>query len=143
MAEFMFKKFVKDKGLTDKFLIESAATSSEELGNPVYPPVRAILNALNIDCSNKRARRIVAGDGDKFDYLIGMDGANVRNMKNCFGGENSGKIYKLFDFAERSKGQDVADPWYTGDFEKTKRDVEEGIDGFYKYLIKTGALEKA
>ena len=139
----MFKKFVKDKGVSDKFLIESAATSSEELGNPVYPPARAILNALNIDCSKKFARRIVAEDCEKFDYLIGMDGANVRNMQNFFGSENSGKIYKLLDFTEGCKGQDVADPWYTGDFEKTKRDVEEGIDGFYKYLIKTGALEKA
>ena len=136
----MFKKFVKDKGLADKFLIESAATSFEELGNPVYPPARAILNGLNIGCSGKRARRIVAGDGEKFDYLIGMDGANIKNMQNFFGSKNSGKINKLLDFVERRKGQDVADPWYTGDFNATKRDIEEGIDGFYRFLIQSGAL---
>ena len=143
MAEFMFKKFVKGKGLADKFLIESAATSSEELGNPVYPPAQAILNALNIDCSKKFARRIVAGDCEKFDYLIGMDGANIRNMQNFFGSAKTGKIYKFLDFVDGRKGQDVADPWYTGDFIATRRDIEDGIDGFYKYLIKSGALENS
>ena len=142
MAEFLFKKFVKDKGVADKFLIESAATSCEELGNPVYPPVRAILSGLNIDCSIKRARRITEKDG-AFDYLIGMDGANIRNMQNFFGKTAEGQIFKMLDFTDGAKGQDVADPWYTGDFNRALRDIEMGLNGFYDYLTKSGAIEKA
>ena len=135
LAEFLFKKHVADKGDADKFLIESAATSSEELGNPVYPPTKKILDGLNIDCSSKRARKIVLQDYEKFDYIIGMDDYNIRNMNNFFGGDNKGKIYKLLDFSANRKGQDVADPWYTGDFETTKRDIELGIESFYNHIF--------
>ena len=131
MAEFVFKKFVAEKGEND-FYVESAATSSEELGNPVYPPARRVLNRLNIDCSDKFARKIVPIDYENFDYIIGMDDMNIRAMKNFFGGDKENKIYKLLDFTEE-KG-DVADPWYTGDFERTLKDVERGITGFYDFL---------
>lgn len=134
MAEFLFKKYVDDKGVSDKFYIESAATSAEELGNPVYPPVKRILDGLNIDCSNKRARKIVLQDYEKFDYLIGMDDYNIRNMKNFFGGDKNGKIYKLLDFSDDRKEQNVADPWYTSDFDATKRDILLGIESFYHYI---------
>ena len=134
MAEFLFKDFVKKKGKESEFYIESAATSSEELGNLVYPPARRILNALGINCADKRARKIVLSDYDKFDYIIGMDNMNVRDMKIIFGGDKENKIFKLFDFGESGVSRDVADPWYTGDFDKTYRDINEGLNGFYKYL---------
>ena len=140
MAEFLFKKYVKAKGFADVFYIESAATSSEELGNPVYPPAKKILGDLNIDCSGKRARKLTLNDYDKFDYLIGMDKMNIRDMKNLFGGDKDGKIYRLLDFADNSMRKDVADPWYTHDFETTKRDIIFGIDSFYKYLKESGNL---
>ena len=136
MAEFLFKEYLKEKGAADGFYIESAATSAEELDNPVYPPVKRMLDGLKIDCSKKRARLLLSSDYDKFDYLIGMDEKNVRNMKNFFGGDKDGKIYKLLDFTTENGGKEVADPWYTGDFERTKRDVLLGIDGFYKYIVK-------
>ena len=134
MAEFLFKKYVADKGVSDKFYIESAATSAEELGNPVYPPVKRILDGLKIDCSNKRARKIVLQDYENFDYLIGMDDYNIRNMKNFFGGDKNGKIYKLLDFSDERKEQNVADPWYTSDFDATKREILLGIESFYQYI---------
>ena len=136
MAEFLFKDYVKEKGVADKFYIESAATSGEELGSPVYPPAKKILNRLNIDCSAKRARKLLVSDYDKFDYIIGMDEMNMRDMKRLFGEDGCGKIYKLLDFADSMRGKDVADPWYTGDFEATLRDVRLGLDGFYAYLKK-------
>ena len=135
MAEFLFKDYLKKKGVADMFYIESAATSCEELGNPVYPPAKKVLNELSIDCSGKRARRICLADYDKFDYIVGMDEMNIRDMKNFFGGDKDGKIYKLLDFADGRTHKDVADPWYTHDFETTKRDIMVGIDGFYKCLI--------
>lgn len=134
MAEFLFKDFVKKKGRESEFYIESAATSSEELGNLVYPPARKILNALGINCADKRARKIVLSDYGKFDYIIGMDNMNVRDMKIIFGGDKENKIFKLFDFGESGVSRDVADPWYTGDFDKTYRDINEGIELFYEYL---------
>ena len=136
MAEFLFKNYVREKGYKDKFYVESAATSSEELGNPIYPPAKKILNGLNIDCSAKRARKICLSDYDKFDYLIGMDEMNVRTMKRFFDGDKNGKVYKLLDFADNMVRKDVADPWYTGDFETTKRDIMLGIDGFYKHILR-------
>lgn len=136
MAEFLFKDYVKEKGVADKFYIESAATSSEELGNPVYPPAKKILNRLNIDCSAKRARKLTVNDYDKFDYIIGMDEMNIKDMKSLFGENRCDKIHKLLDFADSARRKDVADPWYTGDFETTLKDVRLGLDGFYAYLQK-------
>ena len=136
MAEFLFKKLVEKKKVSGKFYIASAATSSEEIGNPVYPPARRILNGLNIDCSGKFAVRLKRSDYDEYDYIIGMDGMNVRDIRAFFGGDQKGKIYKLFDFKGVSK--DVADPYYTRDFNKTYEDIVEGLDGFYAHLVSVG-----
>ena len=132
MAEFLMKDFVQKKGEQDDFYIESAATSSEELGNPVYPPVKRLLENLGIDCSKKFARRLRPDDYDKFDYIIGMDQMNMRDMKGFFGQDKDNKIYKLLEFT--SRGGDVADPWWTRDFNATYNDVIEGISAFYKKI---------
>ena len=124
MAEFVMKDIVKQTGLEVEFHIESAATSTEEIGNPVYPPVRQLLTKHDIDCAGKTARQLRRGDYEKFDYLIGMDQANLRNMHRICGGDPGGKIHLLLDFTERPG--DVADPWYTRDFDATWRDVNKG-----------------
>ena len=131
MAEFVMKNLVKEKGLSEDFQIDSAATSSEEIGNPVYPPVKRILSSHGIDCSKKRARQITPSDYKTYDYLIGMDSANIRNMKYIFGEDKEGKIFKLMDF---SSGGDVADPWYTRDFDSTWQDVNIGCNALLKYI---------
>ena len=124
MAEFVMKSLVNEAGCADEFLIASAATSREEIGNSVYPPVRRLLSTHGIDCSGKTARQLERQDYDKYDLLIGMDSANFRNMNRICGGDPDGKIHLLMDYTERPG--DVADPWYTGDFETTWRDVQEG-----------------
>jgi len=132
MAEFVLKDMVKKLGMSEAFHIESAATSTEEIGNPVYPPVRRLLSAHGISCEKKRARQMAAGDYSAFDYIIGMDGANLRNMHRISNGDKEGKISLLLDFTEHPG--DVADPWYTGDFERTWRDVNEGCRAFLRKL---------
>ena len=118
------KDMVRQAGLQDQFYIESAATSTEEIGNEVYPPVKRKLAENGISCKGKTARQMTRSDYDRFDLLIGMDEWNLRNMHRICGGDPEGKIHKLLDFTAR--GGDVADPWYTGDFEATWRDVNEG-----------------
>ncbi|MDO5477442.1 MAG: low molecular weight protein-tyrosine-phosphatase, partial [Eubacteriales bacterium] len=129
MAEFVMKDLVRKAGLSDRFYIESAATSSEEVwggrGNPVYPPARAKLLEHGIDPGRKRARRTTREDYGRFDYLIGMDRANLHNMRRIYGGDPEEKISQLLDYAGRF-GQEVADPWYTDDFDATWNDVLEG-----------------
>ena len=132
MAEFVMKDMVAKRGLADRFHIESAATSTEEIGSPVYPGTRKILEREGIDCSGKRARQMRRDDYDKFDLLIGMDSANERNMLRMLGGDPAGKVHKLLEFAG-SEG-DIADPWYTGDFETTYDDVLAGCTGLLGYL---------
>lgn len=124
MAEFVMKDLVAKKGLQDQFYIESAATSTEEIGNEVYPPAKRKLAEHGISCKGKTARQMKRSDYDRFDLLIGMDEWNIDNMNFICGGDPEGKIHKLLDFTNR-KG-DVADPWYTGDFDTTWRDVTEG-----------------
>ena len=124
MAEFVMKKLVAGAGLSDAFEIESAATSSEELGNPVYPPARRKLAEHGISCAGKTARRMTRADYDRFDLLIGMDEANLRNMTRIAGGDPEGRIRLLLDYAGRH--DEVADPWYTGNFQATWHDVLEG-----------------
>ena len=138
MAEFVFKDLVAKRGLSDQFHIESAATSTEELGNPVDPPARRKLNSLGIDCSGKRARQMNKSDYDKFDYLIGMDAYNMRNINRICGGDPDGKVYKMLAIAGESR--DVADPWYTGDFEATYRDVLKGSEAFLDMLKEQGKI---
>ena len=131
MAEFVMKDLVKKAGLEKEFLIESAATSTEEIGNPVYPPARRKLAEHGIDCSGKTARQLQRGDGERYDLLIGMDRANLRNMRRICGGD--GKTHLLMEYAGKPD-REVADPWYTGDFEATWQDVLAGCRGLLKSL---------
>ena len=127
MAEFVMKDLVKQAGLERHFYIGSAATSTEELGNPVYPPARRKLAEHGIDCTGNTARQLTKNDYGKFDLLIGMDRANLRNMQRICGGDPDSKMHLLMDYSSRPG--DVADPWYTGDFETTWRDVLAGCRG--------------
>ena len=124
MAEFVMKKLTQDAGRSDDYHIESAATSTEEIGNPVYPPARRKLAEHGISCAGKTARQIRRQDYESYDYLIGMDEANLRNMKRAFGGDPDHKVSLLMDYTGHPRT--VADPWYTGDFETTWDDVLEG-----------------
>ena len=133
MAEFIMKNLVKKAGLEQRFQIESAATSTEEIGNPVYPPARRKLSEHGIDCSGKRAHQLLKSDYEKYDLLIGMDHANLRNMQSICSGDPDGKMHLLMDFTNRPG--EVADPWYTGDFDTTWRDVEEGCQGLLQKII--------
>lgn len=126
MAEFVMKDLVEKRGLSGQFSIESAATSTEEIGNPVHRGTRKILDRLGISCAEKRARQLKRTDYDNFDLLIGMDDGNVRNMNRICGGDPEAKIYKLLDFTDEPRS--ISDPWYTGDFEATYHDVREGCD---------------
>ncbi len=132
MAEFVMKDMVEKAGLQDEFYIESAATSTEEIGNEVYPPAKRKLAEHNISCKGKTARQMKQADYNRFDLLIGMDEWNIRNMTRICGGDPEGKIRKLLDYTNR-KG-DVADPWYTGNFEATWQDVTEGCECLLKLL---------
>lgn len=132
MAEFLFARIVKDNHLSDKFIIASSGTSSEEEGNPVHYGTRKILNSLNISCDKKRAVKLKKSDYDKYDFFIGMDKNNVRNMHYIFGGDPLCKISTLMEYTERGGG--VADPYWTGDFNSTYIDVKEGVEGLFAYL---------
>lgn len=137
MAEFILKDMVAKRGIADRFFIASAATSTEEIwngqGNPVYPPAKAELAKHGISCEGKRAVQLKKSDYDEYDYLIGMDDANIRNMERMTG-HKGGKIHKLLTFAGRDDS--VADPWYTGDFERTYQDVVAGCEGLLHDLQK-------
>ncbi len=133
MAEFVLKDMVAKRGVADRFHIESAATSTEEIGNPVHPGTQAVLRAHGIGgFAGKRARQLRRGDYDDFDLIIGMDTANMRNMDRMLGGDPSGKLHKLLEFA--GSDRDVADPWYTGDFDTTYEDVCNGCEGLLRFL---------
>lgn len=140
MAEFILKGMVQKRHLAEHFQIVSAATSSEEIwngiGNPVYPPAKAKLAEHGIGCEGKRAVQLTRADYAKYDYLIGMDSANIRNMGRILGGDPEGKVYKLLSFADLE--QDISDPWYSGDFEKAYRDIELGCRKFLEYLTRKG-----
>lgn len=131
MAEFVMRDLVKKAGLAAEFHIASAATSTEEIGNPVYPPARRKLAEHGIACAGKTSRQLTKADYDRYDLLIGMDRANIRNMQHICGGDPEGKIRLLMEYAGRGLGE-VADPWYTGDFETTWRDVLAGCEGLLR-----------
>ena len=133
MAEFVLKDLAEKAGRSAEFVIASAATSAEELGNPVYPPARRELARHGIGCAGHAARRLRAEDYDRWDLLIGMDQANLRNMVRLFGGDPSGKCRLLLDYAGRP-GQEVADPWYTGDFSTAWEDILAGCQGLLAAL---------
>lgn len=134
MAEFILKDLVKQKDLQDNFFIESAATSSEEVGNIMHRGTRQKLTEENIPYTEHIARKITSLDYEKYDYIIGMDESNIRNMLRIFGGDKERKIYKLLDFSKKSR--DIADPWYTGNFDKTYEDIVEGCNGFLDFVFK-------
>ena len=134
MAEFVFKDMVEKLGRSDDFLVVSSATSYEEIGNPIHYGTAKILDGLGISYKGKRAVHLEKSDYGKYDYLICMDRANVRNTLRIVGNDPENKIYKLLEFADSDA--DVADPWYTGDFDITYRDVVAGCEGFLKYIDK-------
>ena len=133
MAEFVMKHLVTEQGQDADFEIASAATSCEELGNPVYPPVRQLLDSHGIDCRGKYARQLTAKDYAHFDMLIGMDDANIRNILRICGGDPQHKVSRLLDHTERPG--EVADPWYSGDFIATWEDVNCGCRALLKKML--------
>ncbi len=160
MAEFILKDMLQKRGLADQYYVASAATSDEEIwrgvGNPVYPPAKRILAAHGISCGEKRAVQLKRSDYGAYDYLICMDERNMSNACRMLGGDPEGKLHKLLEYADRAQGRsvsghtgqerrsdeslrgwhvrDVADPWYTGDFETAYRDIEDGCEGLLQYL---------
>ena len=132
MAEFVMKDLVQKAGLASQFHIESAATSREEIGNPVYPPAQRKLAEHGISCDGHAARQLANADYENYDLLIGMDSANLRDMYRICGGDFAGRLHLLMDYTDRPS--DVADPWYTDDFEAAWRDVLSGCQGLLREL---------
>ena len=127
MAEFIMKDLVHRAGRDGEFDIASAATSTEEIGNPVYPPAQRLLLRHGLDASGKRARQLTPQDYDRYDLLLGMEAYNIRNMMRILGGDPQGKVGLLLD-------RDIADPWFTGDFEATWRDLQAGCQALLQRL---------
>lgn len=134
MAEFMMKDYVKKLGREQDFYIDSSATSFEEIGNPVHYGTARVLDRLGINYSKKRAKKLLKEDYKNFDYFIGMDRANKRDMLRLFDGDKDNKVRLLLDFTDASR--DIADPWYTDNFIATENDVRVGIIGLYEFLTK-------
>ena len=132
MGEFILKDMLQKRGMADNFYVESAATSTEELGNPVYPPARRKLKEHGIDCSGKTARQITKSDYERFDYIFCADSNNIRNALRIFGDDPEQKIRRLLDIT--SHPRDIADPWYTGNFDITYNDIIEGCEAFLNKL---------
>ena len=132
MAEFVFKDIVKKQGLEKEFYIKSSATSSEEIGNDIHYGTRDKLIQNGISFTKRKAVKLRAEDYKKYDYIIGMEKSNVINIKRIVGEDVDDKIYRLLDFSDTPR--DIADPWYTGNFEITFNDIVEGCNGFLKYL---------
>mgnify|MGYP001771398378 len=137
MAEYVMKDLVKKAGVEDEFRIASAATSWEEIGNPVYPPARRKLAEHGISCGGHAARQLRNSDYEEYDLLIGMDQANLRNMYRICGGDFNDKMHLLMEYASCPE-QDVADPWDTDDFDATWRDVLTGCQGLLDQVIAQG-----
>ena len=138
MAEFIFKDKIAREGLSEQFIVESAGTSSEEEGNPVYPPARAELAWHNISCAGKRARRVRPSDYTNFDYILAAEARNVQGCLRIFGGDPEKKVFRMLDFSSRPR--DISDPWWTGDFAAAYRDIDEGTDGFLRMLSESGKI---
>ncbi len=136
MAEYIFRKLVSDAGVSDKFEIASAATSSEEIwngrGNPVYPAAKQKLCEHGICCDDKRARQIITSDYAYYDLLVGMDEMNIRNMKCVYYNDPEEKIHLLLEYTGNRRS--ISDPWYSGDFDTAYREIEEGCIALFKYL---------
>ena len=134
MAEYVMKHLVREAGMEGEFYIDSAATSTEEIGNPVHHGTRRKLAQMGIPCGDHRARQVTWKNYQEFDYIIGMDHSNIRNLRRMLNDDPDGKISMMLDYTNRPG--EVADPWYTGDFDSTYRDVLEGCEGLLKRLQK-------
>ena len=133
MAEFILKDMARRAGIAAEFVIDSAATSSEELGSPVYPPARRRLAEYGIGCEGKTARRIRPSDYEDYDLLIGFDAANMRNMERCFGGDPDGKLHRITEYVGQPEAI-VDDPWYTRDFDTAWDDIQRCCLGLLNTL---------
>ena len=136
MAEFVFRDMVQKQGLGDRFSVASAATSTEELGNPVHPGTQRRLAREGISTRGKTAVQLTRRDYQRYDYLIGMEQRNLSGMLRILGSDPAGKVHRLLDFTDRPR--DIADPWYTGDFDRTYDDVVEGCRGLLAHLLEEG-----
>lgn len=134
MAEFIFKDMINKKGLSNNFIIKSSATSYEETGNDIYYLAKEKLFEKNIPFTKRKATRITPEDYNKYDYIIGMEKSNISNIKRIVGEDVDNKIYRLLDFS--SNPRDIADPWYTGNFELAYNEIVEGCEGLLKHLLK-------
>ena len=139
MAEYRMKDLLRRAGLEDLFTVDSAAVSDEETGNPVYPPASRKLREKGIDCPPRRAKKITPGDYGRYDLILGMDRGNLYRMLRVFGGDPGGKVKLLLEFTARPR--DVADPWYTGDFEAAWRDIDEGCRALFEALTESRRTE--
>ena len=134
MAECVLKDMVKKRGLAQRFIIDSSATSTEEIGNPIHYGTRTRLRQAGVLLVEHRATQLKASDYGKYDYFIGMDASNRRNMLRMLGGDPEGKVHLLLDFTDHP--HDVADPWYTGNFDATYEDVVAGCEGLLDTVLK-------
>lgn len=134
MAEFIFKDLIQKRGVANQFFIASAATSTEEIGNPVYPPAKRKLAEHGISCEGKRARQMKREDYKEYDLLIGTEQINVHNMERIAGGDPDARMHRLLDYSTCPR--DISDPWYTGDFERAYKDILEGCEALLDYLMK-------
>ena len=132
MAEYVLKNLVTTRGIADQFYIASAATSYEEIGNPVYPPAKAELARHGISCKGHAARKLIKKDFEEFDYLIAMEQYNLRNIRREFGEELAGQVSLLLDYTDTPG--DIDDPWYSGGFDVTYREVLKGCEGLLEHL---------
>jgi len=133
MAEFVMKDIVRKNGLSDEIYVESCATSTEEIGNDIHYGTKRKLTEKGIPFERRGARQITKKDYDNFDYVILMDSYNTRNLKRIIPDDTKNKVFKLLDFSER-KGEDIADPWYTGNFDETYNEVLEGCQGLFEKI---------
>ena len=134
MAEFVFKDMVNKKGLSNQFYIESAATSSQALGEGIYFGTRNILKEQGISFEERKARQMTKEDYNKFDYILGMENKNISNILRIVGEDKENTVHRLLDFSDSPR--DITDPWYTGEFDITYYDVEDGCSSFLEYLLK-------
>ena len=138
MAEYLFRDMVQKKGLSDCFHIASAATSREEIGNGVYPPAKRKLASVGISCTMHHARQVTKADYDAYDYLLVAERYNIPNLMRQIKEDPENKVHRLLDFCDRPR--DIADPWYTGDFDITYNDIMEGLEAFLIHLKNEGKL---
>lgn len=140
MAEYVMRHLVHARGLDGRIVADSAATSSEEIGNGVHPGTRRKLRAEGIPCGDHRARQLTHADLGRYDLIVAMDGENLRGMRRILGseGESSGRVHLLLDWSRRPR--DIADPWYTGDFDATYADVREGCESLLEVLVADGVV---